>query len=138
VSPPQFFTPRTGTLNVGGFDQRGTPFVRVYWTNNGGSSWRGSEVRAGRPLGSASLPNPTTAWLLTTSGGRADRLLRTTDAGRHWQTRTLPFSADGLQLDALNATDAYAVDTAVDRTTIRLTRDGGAHWLTIHTHEASG
>lgn len=136
VSPPRFFTPRAGTLDVGGFDQRGAPLVRVYWTNNGGSSWRGSDVRAGRPLGSASLPDANTAWLLTTRGGRADRLARTTDAGRHWQTRTLPFS--GLQLDALNATTAYAFDPAIDRTTIRLTRDGGAHWLTTHTNEASG
>ena len=42
VSAPHFFTPRSGALDVIGFTMGGKPFVRVYWTSDGGERWRGS------------------------------------------------------------------------------------------------
>ena len=137
VSAPRFFTPRVGAIGVTGFSQSGKPLARVYWTSDGGEHWRRSDPNAGRASGSISFANGRTAWLVSSSptriNGRQDRLFRTSDGGRHWQTLPLPFEADGFELDALSATVAYAVNTAIDRKSILMTRNGGRNWQTIRT-----
>ena len=117
------------------------PLVRVYWTSDGGATWRGSGPRSGRAGGRVSLAGAGTAWIAATPPGRIrgpfDRLFRTSDAGRHWQTLELPFDADGYQLDAVSASVAYAIRGVDGTSAIRVTRDGGRSWQTIHARLTS-
>ncbi len=137
VSAPRFFTPRSGALDVIGFTMSGKPLVRLYWTSDGGEHWRASRPPAGRASGAVSFADAGTAWLAANPPGgmrrRFNRLLRTSDAGRHWQTLTLPFNADGYELDALSATVAYAVRALPGRSSILRTQDGGRSWQKIPT-----
>lgn len=139
TSAPRFFTPRLGALYVQGFAANGggSPFLRFYWTGDGGSHWRVSDPHAGRASMAISLPAARTAWVATTRPGRIrgpfNRLFRTSDAGRRWQTLTLPFDTSDDQFDVVNATLAYAFDAVNGSSTIRMTRDGGRSWQSIQT-----
>lgn len=143
TSAPRFLTPRVGVLSVAGFTTNGggAPFVRVFWTSDGGTHWRGSDPQAGRVAGPVSFAGARTAWLVTTSPGAIrgpfNRLFRTSDAGRRWQTLTLPFDADGYQLDALSPTVAYAFRTVNGNSSILRTHDGGRTWQAIRTVRAT-
>ncbi len=138
VSAPRFFTARDGALSLIGFTENGSgrPLVRVYWTGDGGSHWRGSGPNADRAI-AVSLADTRTAWVAAGRPGRLrgpfDRLFRTTDAGRHWQTSRLPFDADGYQLDAVSATLAYAFRPVDGGGSILRTEDGGRSWQKIRT-----
>ena len=137
TSAPLFFTRRTGVLYVSGFaeDGGGKPFVRVFWTSDGGAHWRGSGLRTGR-AGAVSFADARTAWVVAQPPGslRApfNLVFRTSDAGRHWQTVKVGFDAGNYTFDAVSATDAYALRTADVSSTIVVTRDGGRKWRTIH------
>ena len=137
VSAPRFFTPRVGVLYVMGFTMNGggMPFLRVYWTRDGGTHWRASDPHAGRATGAVSFAGSRTAWVAANPPGGIrgpfNRLFRTSDAGRRWQTLKLPFDAEGYQLDAVSATVAYALRAVDGSSSIRLTRDGGRSWQTI-------
>jgi photosystem II stability/assembly factor-like uncharacterized protein len=139
VSAPRFFTPRIGVLYVMGFTMNGggKPFLRVYWTRDGGTHWRVSDPRAGRATGPVSFADSRIAWVAANPPGGIrgpfNHLFRTSDAGRRWQTLKLPFDAEGYQLDAVSATVAYALRAVDGSSSIRLTRDGGRSWQTIRT-----
>jgi photosystem II stability/assembly factor-like uncharacterized protein len=133
TSAPRFFTPASGALFVAGFASNGNgrPFVRVFWTTDGGAHWRGSSPRAGRTPG-VSFANARSAWVAAQPPDNLrapfDRLFVTADAGRHWRTAKLPFDAQGFQLDAVSANVAYATSGTAQ---IRRTVDGGRTWQTI-------
>lgn len=137
TSAPYFFTPRLGVLYVSGFAMGGSgkPFVRVFWTSDGGAHWRGSGPRTGR-TSNVSFADARTVWVAAEPPGNLrapfNRLVRTSDAGRHWQTIRVGFDAGNYTLDAVSATVAYALRTADVSNTIVLTRDGGRTWHTIH------
>ena len=137
TSSPSFFTPRVGVLYVSGFamDGSGKPFVRVFWTSDGGAHWRGSSPRTGR-ASAVSFADARTAWVAAQPPGSLrgpfNRLFRTSDAGRHWQTIRVGFDAGNYAFDAVSATVAYALRTADASNTIVVTRDGGRTWRTIH------
>jgi photosystem II stability/assembly factor-like uncharacterized protein len=124
-------------LPVIGFGERGAPLALVYWTDDAGDHWRRSRVPTAGPAGSVGIAGAVTAWVIGShrSGRRMvfDRVLRTADGGRHWQLRTLPFDADGYQLDTLSPKVAYAVRPYPGRAAIVVTRDGGASWQMIPT-----
>jgi photosystem II stability/assembly factor-like uncharacterized protein len=140
ISAPRFSSAREGAFSLNGFTETehgsGRPLVRVYWTSDGGSHWRGSGPDAGRAV-AVSLAGLRMAWIAATAPGRIrgpfDRLYRTSDAGRHWQASRLPFDAGGYQLDAVSATLAYAFRAVNGGSTILRTEDGGRSWQTIHT-----
>jgi photosystem II stability/assembly factor-like uncharacterized protein len=140
TSAPRFFTRREGALFVLGFAMNGAgkPFVSVDWTADGGTHWRSSTLRTGR-ASVVSFADARTAWIVATPPGRIrgpfDRLFRTSDAGRHWQTTKLPFDAEYYQLDAVNATLAYAFRAVNGGSSVLRTRDGGRSWQTIRTQE---
>jgi photosystem II stability/assembly factor-like uncharacterized protein len=137
VSAPRFFAPRIGVLYVMGFTMNGggKPFVHVYWTSDGGTHWRAGNPHASRATGAVSFADSRTAWFAANPSGGIrgpfNRLFRTSDAGRRWQTLKLPFDAEGYQLDAVSATVAYALRPVDGSSSIRLTRDGGRSWQTI-------
>jgi photosystem II stability/assembly factor-like uncharacterized protein len=118
------------TMNGGG-----KPFLRVYWTRDGGTHWRVSDPHAGRATGPVSFADSRIAWVAANPPGGIrgpfNRLFRTSDAGRTWQMVKLPFDAEGYQLDALSATVAFALRAVDGSSSIRLTRDGGRSWQTI-------
>ena len=137
TSAPRFFTPRTGVLYVSGFAEGGSgkPFVRVFWTSDGGAHWRGSSPRS-NSTGAVSFADSRTAWFAAQPRGslRApfNRVFRTTDAGRHWQAVTLGFDARSLTFDAVSATVAFAIPEVDGTNKILVTHDGGRTWRTIH------
>ncbi len=138
TAAPRFFTPSTGALYVQGFSANGggTPFLRFYWTSDGGNDWRASDPHAGRASMAISLPDAQTAWVATTRPGHLrgpyNRLVRTSDAGRHWQTLTLPFDTANDRFDVVNPTVAYVFDAVNGSSSIRVTHNGGRSWQTIH------
>ena len=142
TSAPRFFTPRVGVLSVIGFTMSANskPLVRVYWTSDAGTHWRGTGLRAGRAAGPVSFAAADIAWVAATPPGRIrgpfKRLFRTSDAGRHWQTHELPFDAGGYQLEPVNATVAYALRAVGGSSSILVTTDGGRSWRTIHAVRA--
>jgi photosystem II stability/assembly factor-like uncharacterized protein len=137
TSAPRFFTPRIGVLYVTGFTMNGggKPFLRVYWTRDGGTHWRVSVPHAGRATGAVTFADSRIAWVAANPPGGIrgpfNRLFRTSDAGRRWQTLKLPFDAEGYQLDAVSATVAYALRGVDGSSSIRLTLNGGRSWQTI-------
>ncbi|HEY8316680.1 MAG TPA: hypothetical protein VIG35_07435 [Gaiellaceae bacterium] len=141
TSAPRFFTASTGALYVQGFPANGgdTSFLRFYWTSDDGAHWRASDPHAGRASMAISLPDAGTAWVATTRPGTLrgpyNRLVRTSDAGRHWQTLTLPFDTANDRFDVVNATVAYAFDAVNRSSSIRVTHNGGRSWQTIHATE---
>ena len=140
TSPPRFFTRRLAALSVIGFVENGSgrPFVRVFWTNDGGRHWRASAPRAGRTSG-VTFADARTVWVIAQRpgnlGARFDRLFLTTDTGRHWRTVKLPFDAEYYQLDALSATSAFAFRVTDQANTIVVTHDGGRTWRTVRPVE---
>jgi len=132
VTAPTFATPRDGMLSVFGFTMTGRPIVRAYWTNDGGAHWRGGGPAAGRVSGAVEFAGARVAWLAATPRDRIrppfDRLFRTTDAGRRWQVRKLPFDAEGYQLDPVSATVAFALHGVAGSTSILKTSDAGRSW----------
>jgi photosystem II stability/assembly factor-like uncharacterized protein len=143
TSAPRFFTPRVAGLYVTGFTTNGggRPFARVLWTNDAGDSWRGSDPSVGRAV-DVSFADARNVWITGQRKGdlRApfNLLLRTDDAGAHWQTIRLPFDAGGYRLDALSATAAYGFRIADRANVIVFTRDGGRTWHTIHAAMNAG
>jgi photosystem II stability/assembly factor-like uncharacterized protein len=139
VSAPTFFTPRDGVVTVvGAFETtQFEPVARVYWTRDGGLHWRGSRAPWGRAGLAAAVAAPGVAWVATTRRGtiRApfNRLYRTADAGRSWQSTTLSFDAQYYRFDVVDATHAFAYKAASAATTILRTNDGGRTWRRIHT-----
>jgi photosystem II stability/assembly factor-like uncharacterized protein len=137
TSAPLFFTPNTAGLYVTGFAENGggKPFARVLWTRDGGNNWQGSDPPAGR-VEDVSFADAQDVWIIAQKpgklGARFDLLLRTDDAGTHWQTITLRFNADAYRLDALSSADAYAFKVGVSSNLIIFTHDGGHSWHTIH------
>jgi photosystem II stability/assembly factor-like uncharacterized protein len=115
--------------------------VRVFWTSDSGTHWRITDPHSGRASGAVSFADSRTAWIAANPPGGIrgpfNRLFRTTDAGRHWQTLKLPFDAEGYQLDALSATVTYAFRSVNGNSSILLTRDGGRSWQTIRTLRAN-
>jgi len=133
TSAPVFFNRRVGVVWISG-DRNvgpGSWFTRVYWTKDGGTSWRGADPRSGR-TGPVDVVTPRVVWLFGRLSGdapRFPRLFRTTDAGRRWHSLHVPtaVSADDA-LDAVSSRLAFAASAAV----IWRTSDGGRHWRAIH------
>jgi photosystem II stability/assembly factor-like uncharacterized protein len=138
VSAPRFFTPRDGALYVTGFTLNGggQPLVRAFWTSDGGNHWRASGPSTGR-ASVVSFADARTAWIVANPPGRIrgpfDRLFRTDDAGRHWQTLKLPFDGAAYQLDAVSSTLAYAARYVGGGSSILRTQDAGRSWHRILT-----
>lgn len=139
TSAPAFFSADVGAVYVSGFAANGggTPFVRVFWTHDGGAHWRGS----GPPLGrteTVSFVDARSVWITGQRRGdlrgRFDLVARTDDAGAHWQMERLPFDAGNTGFEALSPMVAYAYSANV----IRLTRDGGRTWRQIHAAMIAG
>jgi photosystem II stability/assembly factor-like uncharacterized protein len=137
TSAPLFFSRSLGALSVTGFATNGSgkPFARVLWTHDGGIHWRGSDPPGGR-VDDVSFADARNVWIIAQKRGNLrspfDLLLRTDDAGGHWQTIKLPFDAADYRLDALSSTDAYGFKVTPTSNTIIVTRDGGRTWQTIH------
>jgi photosystem II stability/assembly factor-like uncharacterized protein len=132
ASTPIFFGHRVGVVWVSGeSDVAGKWFARLYWTNDGGDHWRGTDPGS-RRTGLVDVVNRRVVWLFGRLSGdapRFPRLFRTTDAGHHWSSLHVPVtvSSDGA-LDAVTATLGFAASKAV----IWRTADGGRHWTAIH------
>jgi photosystem II stability/assembly factor-like uncharacterized protein len=130
VSAPTFFGGGGGVMFVYGWGVAGTtPVTLVYWTADGGAHWRVGTPTSGLSGPAASFPSAQIAWVAAAAPGLHrvgpfDRLLRTTDAGRSWQSIPLPFDAGQYHLDALDGTTAFAY---AERR-ILTTTDGGRHW----------
>jgi photosystem II stability/assembly factor-like uncharacterized protein len=131
TSTPTFFTRRVGVVSLSGIANGGAgkPFARVYWTADGGDTWRGSDPTSGR-TGPVDIASPHVVWLFGRLAGdapRFPRLFRTSDAGRHWSSRHLPVNVGGDSPDAVTATLGFV---ASGRSMWRTT-DGGRHWTAI-------
>jgi photosystem II stability/assembly factor-like uncharacterized protein len=143
VSAPTFFTSRDGVVTVAGALEttRFRPLARVYWTSDGGLHWRSSSAPWGRPSLAVAVAPSGVAWLVTSPHGTIkppyNRLFRTSDAGRTWQTETLPFDAEYDRLDLLDATHAFAYTGATASATILRTDDGGRTWRRVATYSAN-
>ena len=136
TSAPAFFSPTVGALSVSGFPSNGGgPFVRILWTSDGGAHWRASDPPVGRS-GDVSFADARDVWVTgqrrDSLRARFDLLALTRDAGRHWQTVTLPFDAGAYRLDALGGSTAYGFETAASSNVLVVTRDGGRTWRTVH------
>jgi photosystem II stability/assembly factor-like uncharacterized protein len=136
TTAPLFFTPRVGGLSVFGFtiNGGGRPITRTLWTSDGGDHWRASTPPGGRAT-NVSFANADAVWITAQTRGQLSSpynlLIRTTDAGRHWQTTKLPFDASNFRMDALSATAAFGFKTAFRSDVIITTVDGGLTWRTI-------
>ena len=139
TSAPAFFSPTVGAVYVAGIAANGggAAFVRVLWTYDGGSRWAGSGAPLGR-VETVSYVDARDVWITGQKAnalrGPFDRLARTDDAGKSWQTVRLPFDAGDYGLDALSATTAYAYSSNV----ILVTHDGGRTWRKIHAAANAG
>ena len=143
TSAPLFFTPKTAAVYVIGFTTNGggRPFARVLWTRDAGVHWRGSDPPLGRAR-RAIFADALNVWITGQRQGNLrapfDLLVRTDDAGRHWQMVRLPFDAGTYDLDAVSSTVAYGFRDADPSSTIVVTRDGGRTWRTIHAQIVAG
>jgi photosystem II stability/assembly factor-like uncharacterized protein len=143
VSAPRFFTPRDGVLTVAGAFETAQfqPLARVYWTHDGGLHWRGSRAPWGRPSLAAAVGPRGVVWIVTSRRGTIkppyNRLFRTSDAGRTWQTETLPFDAEYDRLDVLDAVHAFAYSAATAARSILRTDDGGRTWRRIAAYSTN-
>lgn len=143
VSAPTFFTRREGVVTVSGAFEttQFRPLARVYWTRDGGRSWRGSRAPWGRPSLAAAVAPRGVAWVVTSRRGTIkppyNRLFRTSDAGRTWRTAVLPFDAEYDRLDVLDGAHAFAYSAATPARSIYRTDDGGRTWRRVAAYSAN-
>jgi photosystem II stability/assembly factor-like uncharacterized protein len=143
ISAPTFFTRREGVVIVSGAFEttQFRPLARVYWTDDGGRSWRGSHAPWGRPSLAAAVAARGVAWIVTSRRGSIkppyNRLFRTTDAGRTWRTAILPFDAEYDRLDVLDGLHAFAYSAATPTHSLYSTDDGGRTWRRVAAYSAN-
>jgi photosystem II stability/assembly factor-like uncharacterized protein len=138
TSAPLFFSTSVGAVYVIGFPSDRTnaaPIARVFWTGDGGRHWRpGTPPQLGR-VAQVSFADARSVWITEHEHARpsspVDILLRTRDAGAHWQSTKLAFNADGYRFDALSAVTAYGIRPDLSSNTLIVTHDGGRTWQTI-------
>lgn len=123
---PAFFG-RRGILAVGAASQE-REWLGFYTSADNGRNWRLAATleEPGSAEGFVSIVAPELWWVLTED---ASTVLLTTDAGRSWQRRPTSGLSGVLQeLEAKDATQAWARIIETGRTHIRATADGGATW----------
>ena len=120
VVPPRFFGRRLGVIAVTG------TVARLYWTHDGGSTWRATVAPVAGIVGAVATPNWGSAWLMTRTG-----IVRTVDEGATWQKAPLPFGAGAYRLDAVDGRTAFAFGPSLLETA-----DGGGHWRGLRTYPA--
>lgn len=136
TTAPTFFGPSVGVLSVYGFAGTGPgrPFLRVLWTQDGGTDWVGSSPRIGR-VSRVVVVDAKTVWVAGQAPGNLrapfNRQYHTEDAGAHWAVTRLPFDAQNYQLDPLDNQTIFAIDTVLGTRSIVVTHDGGRRWQTI-------
>ncbi len=120
VLPPRFFGRRLGVIAVTG------TVARLYWTHDGGSTWRATVPPVAGIVGAVATPGWGSAWLMTRTG-----IVRTVDEGATWQKAPLPFGAGAYRLDAVDGRTAFAFGPSLLETV-----DGGRHWRGLRTYPA--
>jgi photosystem II stability/assembly factor-like uncharacterized protein len=134
VEVPRFFDQTRGAVQVGHFAVKSST-VKLYWTLDGGRTWRPRTVPGHGYVGTAVFADSQRVWIAVgdVAGGRLTQLLFSQDAGAKWRSTRLPFNAWSYLLDFVSARLGFAVRTAPARTSILETRDGGLTWQTIRT-----
>jgi photosystem II stability/assembly factor-like uncharacterized protein len=103
-------------------------------TSNGGASWsristlilpRPHRRRRGPPEHQTFVATSADWWILDAD---PPRLYVTSDAGRHWRMRRLPFHLPAGQLTAIDSKHAWIVSGSRRHERLLATRDSGATW----------
>jgi photosystem II stability/assembly factor-like uncharacterized protein len=112
---------------VGGF---GTQSVRIFYTADGGATWRSSDITVDQPLGiSLDFVDPEHGWLVVATGtttgfARFGQFFQTADGGATWNV--LPPTPSGHAVRFISLSTGWSVGANFDR--LYVTRDGGHVW----------